>query len=211
MMGGSAIMVEGWHERVPAILMLWYPGMEGGRALADVLLGNVNPGGRLPFAVPRDESHLAPFDREAEHVTYDLFHGQWLLDRDDHPPRYPFGFGLSYAPARVRDVTIERKGVGIMAEATLENDSDRPTSEVVQVYAGTRSSARERPLWRLAGFARTDLEPKTSARVHVAIPLDRLAVRINGKWLIEPGDYEIAVGLHARDPNATVVMIRAEG
>ena len=103
LMGGSAILVEGWHDAVPAILMLWYPGMEGGRALADVLLGHVNPTGRLPFVVPRDAGHLPHFDRDATTITYDLFHGQWLLDRDGHDARYPFGFGLSYGRASRRE------------------------------------------------------------------------------------------------------------
>ncbi len=207
LMGGSAIMVEGWHERVPAILMAWYPGMEGGRAIADVILGRANPGGRLPFVVPTDAAHLPFFDREATAITYDLFHGQWLLDRDGHTPRYPFGFGLSYSPATVRNASVQLQSETIVVTATAVNEGNRATSEVVQVYAGARDSNVERPEWRLAAFQRVELAPRESRHVRLEILLDRLAVRIDGRWAVEPGAYHIAVGRHAHDPQATIVRI----
>jgi beta-glucosidase len=208
LMGGSAILVEAWHEAVPAIVMLWYPGMEGGRALADILLGRVDPTGRLPFAVPRDAGHLPYFDRDATSITYDLFHGQWLLDRDRHDARYPFGFGLSYGPqAVVKDVAVEAGDAGLSISARLVNEGGRDATEVVQVYAGLRGSRRERPSWRLAAFARTDAPAGGSADVRLSIPYERLAVRVNGGWVVDAGAYEIAVGRHAHDPLAIVVPI----
>ena len=208
LMGGSAILVEEWHEAVPAILMLWYPGMEGGRALADTLLGRVNPTGRLPFVVPRDAGHLPRFDRDATSIRYDLFHGQWLLDRDGNEARYPFGFGLSYGPqAVVKDVAVDIGDEGLSVTARLVNDGTRDATEVVQVYAGARGSRLERPSWRLAAFARTDAPAGRSAIVNLSIPYKRLAVRINGTWVVEGGAYEIAVGRHAHDPLAVVVRI----
>ncbi len=208
LMGGSAIMVERWHDAVPAILMLWYPGMEGGRALADVLLGRVSPTGRLPFAVPRDAGHLPHFDREATAITYDLFHGQWLLDRDGHDARYAFGFGLSYGRrATVHDVTVEASDSGLTVSARLLNEGDRAATEVVQAYAGTRGAGFDRPLWRLGAFARTDAPAKGSVSVLLRIPYERLAVRVEGEWMIEAATYEIAVGRHAHDPAAAVVSI----
>ncbi|MBI5285247.1 MAG: glycoside hydrolase family 3 C-terminal domain-containing protein [Chloroflexi bacterium] len=208
MMGGSAILVEGWHEAVPAILMLWYPGMEGGRALADVLLGRVNPTGRLPFTVPRDAGHLPYFDREATSITYDLFHGQWLLDRDGHEARYPFGFGLSYGPpAVVQDVAADAGKAGVSVSARLVSHGAHDATEVVQVYAGARGSRLERPPWRLAAFARTVAPAGGSATVRLSIPYERLAVRIDGAWVVEGGAYDIAVGRHAHDPRAIAVRI----
>lgn len=207
LMGGSAIMVEGWHKLVPAIVMLWYPGMEGGRALADILLGHVNPSGRLPFAVPADASHLPFFDREDTAITYDLFHGQWLLDRDGHAPRYPFGFGLSYSPAAVRDVAVKVARDAITFSATVANTGNRDTSEVVQVYAGARASELERPLWRLAAFQSVNVPAGGSTKARLSVPLERLAVRVNGAWTVEPGAYELAVGRYARDPDATIVRV----
>jgi beta-glucosidase len=202
LMGGSAIMVEGWHDLVPAILMLWYPGMEGGRALADVLLGKVSPSGRLPFAVPREADHLPPFDRDAVTVTYDLFHGQWLLDRDGHDARYPFGYGLGYANAAIRDARISLEEGMITVDCTLANDDARDASEVVQVYAGHRGEGVERPKWRLYGFQRVAVAAGGVSEAKLAIPIDRLAVRTQGRWVVEPGEYEVAVGLRAHDASA---------
>ncbi len=93
---GSAVLMERWCHRVPAILILWYAGMEGGNALADVVLGRVKPVGRLPFAIPTSADHLPAFDPEASVVEYDDCWGQRLLDRLAVPAAYPFGFGLSY-------------------------------------------------------------------------------------------------------------------
>lgn len=212
MMGGSAILVEGWHERVPAILMLWYPGMEGGRALADVLLGRVDPGGRLPFAVPRDAGHLAPFDRDANAITYDLFHGQWLLDRDRHEARYPFGFGLSYTSRpRIVLTSVVEDGDGLTVSARVVNESSTSVAEVVQVYGGVRGGRFERPQWRLAAFLRVDVPAAAELTGECRIPFERLAVRAGGEWVIEEGAYEISVGRHAHDPTASATSVELAG
>ena len=84
-----------WMDAAAARCMLWYPGMEGGHALADVLTGAAPPGGRLPFAVPRDEADLVEFDPDATAEIYDLFHGQWHLHRTGVRAAFPFGFGLT--------------------------------------------------------------------------------------------------------------------
>lgn len=211
LMGGSAILVEGWHEAVPAILMLWYPGMEGGRALADVVVGHASPTGRLPFVVPTDERHLPHFDPDATEITYGLLHGQWLLDHDQHEARYPFGFGLSYGVrASISDVAVDVGDAALAVSAKLQNDGPRDVTEVIQIYAGARESDLERPEWRLVAFARTDVPAGGARRVALAIPYSRLGVRIDGAWVVEGGMYEIACGLHAHDPLAVVTPIRLE-
>jgi beta-glucosidase len=96
LMCGSAVLMERWRRAVPAILVLWYPGMEGGHALTDVLLGKAKPTGRLPFAIPTSEAHLPPFDPTAKVVEYGPLHGQALLDHLGVEAAYPFGFGLTY-------------------------------------------------------------------------------------------------------------------
>jgi beta-glucosidase len=95
-MCGSAVLMERWREVVPAILILWYPGMEGGHALADVVLGKEKPTGRLPFAIPTSAEHLPPFDPKAKVVEYGPLHGQALLDSMGVEAAFPYGFGLSY-------------------------------------------------------------------------------------------------------------------
>jgi beta-glucosidase len=93
---GSAVLMERWREVVPAILILWYPGMEGGHALADIVLGNKRPTGRLPFAIPTNAAHLPDFDNNAETVSYGPLHGQALLDHLHVQAAFPFGHGLTY-------------------------------------------------------------------------------------------------------------------
>ena len=96
LIGGSAILTEAWRDSVPALLMAWYGGMEGGRALASVLTGSEEPGGRLPFVLPTDAAHLPFFDSAAKSVEYDDQWGQRRLDGEGHRPAFPFGFGLGY-------------------------------------------------------------------------------------------------------------------
>ncbi len=88
-----------WADDVAAVIQSWYSGVEGGSALAAMIAGDAEPSGRLPFAVPHDADDLAFFDRDATAITYDLFHGQWKLDRDGVAARYPFGWGLGYGSA----------------------------------------------------------------------------------------------------------------
>ncbi len=125
---GSAVLIDEWHEAVPAVVQSWYAGMEGGRALADVLGGRAEPSGRLPFSVPVDEGHLPPFDPEATAVTYDAWHGYWRLARDGHPAAYPFGFGLSYTDLAVTDASVEVVGDRLEVTARVANRGERPGS-----------------------------------------------------------------------------------
>jgi beta-glucosidase len=99
---GSAILMEHWRHSVPAILILWYAGMEGGNALADIVLGREGPTGRLPFAIPTSAGHLPDFDPDAPTVEYGELHGQGLLDHLGFPAAYPYGFGLSYSRRRAQ-------------------------------------------------------------------------------------------------------------
>jgi len=96
LMCSSAVLMERWRHRVAGILVLWYPGMEGGHAFADIVLGHESPTGRLPFAIPTSEDHLPPFDRHATTIEYGPLHGQKLLDHLGVEAAYPFGFGLTW-------------------------------------------------------------------------------------------------------------------
>jgi beta-glucosidase len=185
-LAGAAVTAEAWRHEVPAILLAWYPGMEGGHALADVLLGAAEPGGRLPFVVPRDEADLPAFDKNATSVTYDRWHGQRKLDRDGVAPAYPLGFGLSYTRFTVTDVTA---GDGLVS-ATVTNVGDRAGGHVVQAYACPPERA-------LLGFARVELAVGATARVEV--PLTELCT--------PDGPLRVEVGSYAGDPEASVVAL----
>ena len=201
-MGGSAFVMD-WLEDPAAALMLWYPGMEGGRALADVLTGEVDPGGRLPFAVPRNESDLVAFDPEASTETYGLLHGQWLLDHEGTEPHLPFGHGLSYTSFSIDSVTIDAEDHGrASATATVRNEGDRTGSTVLYVYGQLTESRYLRPPRRLVGFARVTLDPDSEAAITIALDLGALEVRSDRAWHFEPGTYRFTAGQHAGDPAA---------
>ncbi|MEL7207480.1 MAG: glycoside hydrolase family 3 C-terminal domain-containing protein, partial [Actinomycetota bacterium] len=127
-MSGSAVVMP-WLEDVAATLMIWYPGMEGGHAVADILTGRAEPGGRLPFAVPRDEPDLVEFDPDASEATYGLFHGQWHLDREGVAAHLPFGWGLGYTTWSVDGAVVagaERTGSVVTATVTNTRTTTSP-------------------------------------------------------------------------------------
>lgn len=202
---GSAVIVP-WIESVSCVMVSWYAGVEGGHALADVITGVAEPGGRLPFAIPTDASHLVPFDKDATSVVYDLLHGQWRLDAHGHDARFPFGAGSGYTtfdldvPSISEDTT--RLGVGVT------NTGERRGSTVVFAFGGLPGSEVLRPVRRLVGFARVHLEARESATVDIDVDWTQLDVRRDGSWWTEPGRYVITVGFHAADDAHAVSVVR---
>lgn len=210
-MGGSAVITEAWRGAVPAILMAWYPGMEGGHALADVLFGKVNPGGKLPCVFPRSEDHLPFFDRNAERIEYGYYHGYRLMDKMGHAPAFPFGFGLSYTTYEYRNLRLEQDEIaadGVLhASVEITNTGRRMGEEIAQLYVGYEGSAVERPLKELKGFARVHLEPGETKRVAFAVPGERLAYYDEARagWVIEPITYNVYVG-----PSSAAAALRGQ-
>jgi beta-glucosidase len=207
---GSAVVVSPWQRRVPAVVQSWYAGMEGGAGLADVLLGSVDAGGRLPFTVPADDSQLPPFDADATAVTYDAWHGWWLLERAGHVPAYPFGFGLSYTSFASGEFAVRSEPGGLVVTGTVRNTGTRPGVDVVQVYGGHEHWAGTgRRSRRLLGFARVEAAPGDVADVVVAVPLAALAVRDGERrrMVVRAGAYRIDVARHAADPAAVHLSV----
>jgi len=148
---GGAVVLDPWDHEVAGLLLAWYPGMEGGRAIADLLLGDAEPGGRLPVALPRRREDLPVVDWNARTVAYGRWWGQRKLDRDGTAAAYPFGFGLGYttftlAGLRIGPVEAER----FTATVSVTNTGERPGRHVVQVYA--HLPHQERPVRALLGF-----------------------------------------------------------
>jgi len=193
-MGGSAVVMP-WLNDVAAALMLWYPGMEGGHALADVLLGS-EPGGRLPFAIPVDEGDLVEFDPDATRVTYGLLHGQWYLDRCGVAAHLPFGFGLGYTAFDL--ASAERDGARL--HVGVKNSGSRAGATVLQVYGSVPDSEYERPPQRLIGFRRVEAAPGATVSVEIPLDFSQLDVRVDGKWLRERAAPRWRVAFHAGDP-----------
>jgi len=205
LVAGSAVVISEWDEAVPAVVQSWYSGMEGGHGLADVLVGRVEAGGRLPFSVPRSASDLPRFDATAEAFTYDAWHGYWHLAREGRAPAYPFGFGLGYTTFALEDAHAEPGpgGGDIRVTASLRNTGDRPGTDVVQVYGRRRGSSRPE---RLVGFRRVEVDPGEATTVRVVAEGADLAERdtIAHSMVVRPGQYELRVARHACDPGIVV-------
>jgi beta-glucosidase len=199
-------LTEAWRDRVPAILMLWYPGMEGGHALADILFGRVNPGGRLPCVFPRRADDLPFFDRDASAITYDLWHGYRKLDRDGVSAAFPFGFGLSYTRFAYSDLQLDRSSVGsdnaVTASVDVANVGAVAGDTVVQLYVSAVGSAVERAAKELKAFARVALAAGESRQVTLRVPVAELAYRDGAAWTVEPIEYQVIVAQHADDEAA---------
>jgi beta-glucosidase len=200
--------MEAWRERVPAILMLWYPGMEGGRALVGILLGRVNPSGKLPLAIPRDAQHLPFFDRDATAIEYDLWHGYRKLERDGNAPAFPFGFGLSYTDYQYANLALDRRQLDpsgtLKVSLDVANTGAQAGEEVVQLYVSAIDSAVARAPKELKAFTRVALQAGETKTVQFSLPVSRLAYydETVADFVVEPVEYEIFAGAHSLDPHA---------
>jgi hypothetical protein len=203
-MGGSAVVMP-WIDAPAATLLVWYPGMEGGDAIADVLTGAVPPGGHLPFAIPTAEADLVHFDPDATTETYGGLHGQWHLDQAGIPAAFPFGFGLSTTELAVTGLHVADDAAS--ASATVANTGRRDGVAVVQVYAAYEVSAYDRPAWRLVGFRRVAVAAGETRHVVVPLDLSMLDVRAGGAMVREPGTVVLRAGLFAGDEGPRVEII----
>jgi beta-glucosidase len=213
LMGGGAILCSEWEELVPGLLLLWYPGEQGGHALADVVFGAVSPSGRLPFSIPISEDPLPPFEPRAPRVVYDLWHGYRRLRRLGQAAAHPFGFGLSYstferdgAVAVLRNGTVE--GGEVELTVRVRNSGAMAAADVVQVYLEPPGQLMERPWRSLVAFQRVALEPGASRWLRLAIPLRRLACFDARRdcFVIEAGLHRLVVAPHAEAPGLAVAL-----
>ena len=193
---GSAIMVEDWHEDVGAILQTFYSGMEGGTALASLLFGDIAPSGKLPFTVARSSEHYPFFDRDADAIEYDLYHGYSLFDRDNIQPRYAFGHGLSYTTFSYTALNVRETGKTLHVDVCVTNEGSMAADEVVQVYIGAPGIVVERQKKLLKAFQRIRLDPGEARIVRLKIPLCDLRWRdpATHTWRFEPGEYQVFTG-----------------
>ncbi|MBN1950988.1 MAG: glycoside hydrolase family 3 C-terminal domain-containing protein [Bacteroidales bacterium] len=190
LMNGSALAVNWADENLPAILEAWYPGQSGGTAIADVLFGDYNPGGRLPITFYKSVDQLPPFEEYAmKGRTYRYFEGE---------PLYEFGYGLSYTQFTYSNLQIPdnlEAGKELKLEVEVENSGDRDGDEVVQVYIRHKDATVPVPLHALKGFKRIHLAAGAKTKVSFTIPVKELTV-ISDKdeWVIRPGALEVFVG-----------------
>ncbi|HEX9620719.1 MAG TPA: glycoside hydrolase family 3 C-terminal domain-containing protein [Polyangiaceae bacterium] len=205
LVSGSALAVNFAAENVPAILQAWYPGQEGGTALAEVLFGDCNPGGRLPITFPRDIEHVPDF------ADYSMCGRTYRYS--EHDPLYPFGYGLSYTSFEYSDVRVsaERVAVGEPVEvgATLHNTGSRAGDEVVQLYVKDLEASCAVPRHELRGFSRVSLAPGESARVVFELgPRALSLIDDAGRRVLEPGRFRIWIGSSQPDSRSLALTGR---
>jgi len=174
---GCSIITEEWKEYADAIIMNYYSGVEGGRALANILCGRVNPSGKLPFTVAYDEKDYPPIigigDKPYE-IEYGYHHGYTLFDKKNIKPAYPFGFGLSYTSFNIRNIKAEKEGEEIKICCRVKNTGQRDGTEIVQVYAGSNVAQEDRPVKLLKGFKRVKLAAGEEQDVTIRIGIEEL-------------------------------------
>ena len=203
--GGSAITVRNWVDSVDALLMAWYPGMEGGTGIARVLFGMVNPSGKLPVTFPRSMEQLPPWDITSDEVLYGYFHGYRLVDRNGEEPEFPFGFGLSYTRFALGRLAVDRavatRDDVVTVSVDVYNEGSRAGDEVVQVYVSYPDSGMERSVSELRAFRRISLEPGEVKTVELELPVNDLAYydEASATWVVEPGEYVLRGGTSSRD------------
>lgn len=198
LVGGSAITMSRWADSVAAVVHAWYPGEEGGPAVADVLFGDENPAGRLPITFPIAEGQLP--------LTYDhkpTGRGDDYLDLTGHP-LFPFGYGLSYttfaySALRITPDTITADGVATV-RAIVTNTGTRAGDEVVQLYVRDVLASVARPVLQLAGFTRIHLAPGESREVAFRLSPEHLRMLdAEMRWVVEPGVFRVFVGASSKD------------
>ena len=195
-------------ESVPVIFECWYLGQETGRAIAGVLFGDYNPGGKLPITIPRSAGHLPAF------YNYKPSARRGYLF-DDVSPLYPFGYGLSYTTFKLESVRLEkskikRKGATrVFVEVT--NTGKRAGTEVVQMYIRDLVSSVTRPVKELKGFEKVWLAPGETKTVALDITAESLAFyNVQMKYVVEPGEFEIMIGTSSRDEDLQKIILRVD-
>ncbi|HUB27243.1 MAG TPA: glycoside hydrolase family 3 C-terminal domain-containing protein, partial [Tepidisphaeraceae bacterium] len=207
--GGNVAMSD-WIDRVPALIQAWYPGQAGGRALAEILFGIVNPSGHLPDTFEKDFAdspaygHYPGKDHAVDYAE-GIYVGYRWYDTKHISPRFPFGFGLSYTTFSVGDLKILPVGTGdlrtFMVTADVTNTGHRAGATVIQLYVRPPPGAIDRPYQELKAFARVQLGPGRTKTVSMQLNRRSFAYwdTTIHDWKTVPGDYTIALGQSSRD------------
>jgi beta-glucosidase len=208
LMVGSAIIVEDWIDSAKGIVQTFYPGQEGGNAIASLLFGEVNFSGKLPFTVAKEPGHYPEFGNTAASVDVEYLHGYRRFEANATAPRYWFGFGLSYTKFDYGDVKVLcsegiSKAGRLAVSVPVTNTGERPGDEVVQLYIsypGAAKTIHPRPAKELKAFTRVHLEPGETKDVELVVSAKDLAYWDEASgWQVESGEHRVLVGPSA-DP-----------
>lgn len=212
MMAGSPIAMDPWLDDCSTLLQVWYAGMEGGHALADILFGDVNPSGKLPVTFPKkladSPAHKSrktfPGDKEV-HYEEGIYVGYRHFDKHHLKPLFPFGFGLSYSAFAYNSIKLKRQklteGQSLQFEVEVKNISQIDGAEIIQVYLTDLLASVDRPPQELKGFSKVFLKAGESKAVKFELqPEDMMFYsEADSKWKSEAGEFEIRIGASSRD------------
>lgn len=211
--GGPVLMP--WVDKVPAILEVWYPGQEGGAAVADALFGRISPSGKLPVTFPLrlEDSPAYPFAGNTRTAFYGeaVFVGYRGFDKRAMPVRFPFGHGLSYTSFAYSDPKVPAAaptGQAVNVELRLRNTGQVEGAEVAQLYVAPLAPSEPRPVRELRGFAKLSLKPGEARTASFTLaPRDFAFWDVSsGDWRIEPGRYRIELGSSSRDIRLSAIV-----
>jgi beta-glucosidase len=202
---GSPLSIQYLHENVAAIFECWYPGQEGGHAIADILFGDYNPNGKLPITIPRSAGHIPAFYNHKPSARRGYIF-------DDVSPLYPFGFGLSYTSFSFNNVRLAKRKIrrdeSTQVFVDVKNTGKRAGAEVVQLYVRDLVSSVTRPVKELKAFQKILLSPGETKTVALEITPESLAFYdIHLKCVVEPGEFEIMVGNSSRAVDLQKVLL----
>jgi len=213
---GAPVAMTNWLGQVPALVEAWFPGQEGGSALADILFGNVNPSGKLPdtFAASRSDYPDAANTVQNNQVNYaeGIYVGYRHFDQAGIKPLFPFGYGLSYTTFKYSKLKLSSSQLSADGEISMslsvKNTGKRAGKEVVELYFHAINPKIDRPVRELKGFAKVSLNPGETKTVSFKLtPRDLAYFDVAGQqWKADPGDYQIQIGASSRDIRLTAPL-----
>lgn len=197
-MGGSAYIIKDWIDCADAVVMSFYSGIEGGNALADILSGDVNPGGKLPFTIAEKAEDYPSFlhlGTKNKDIEYGYYHGYTLFDKKGIKAHFPFGFGMSYTQFELSEASCVNGNDIIKVSACLENKGNCDGDEVVQVYIGSENKEKDRPVKALKGFRRVSVAKGERAMIEIDVDVNdiRFYCPENKEWELDT-KYSVYVG-----------------
>ncbi len=203
---GRPISINYIKQNISSVLECWYLGQESGKAIANVIFGDYNPGGKLPISIPRSAGHVPCY------YNYKPSARRGYL-ADDVSPLFPFGFGLSYTTFELSNLKIEKpvinKGDTVKISIDVKNTGNKNGDEVVQLYIRDVFSSVTRPVKELKGFKRINLKAGETKTVEFVITTEHLAfTNIDKKFIVEPGDFEIMVGNSSQDSDLAKTILQ---
>lgn len=210
LIGGNMIMMTEWYDCVNSVMMAYYPGMEGGTAIAEILYGDVNPSGKLPYVVPVAETDLPYVDWEATDQYYEYYHGYTRLEKNGVSPLIPYGYGLSYTTFEIFEPKATLENDILKVTVKVKNTGKAAGEEVIQFYAGYENSKVDRPVKQLRGFTRVGLKPGEEKTVEIATPLEKLKWYdpVYREWKLEHMIYTVYVGSSSANEDLVTTEIQ---